>query len=257
MQLPRSAGVVPRLVVREQAGSTNAELAREATGPASAEWPDLSVIVTDDQREGRGRLGRVWTAAPGSALAISVLVRPSPPLQGESLGWVPLLVGLAMSRAVDMLGASGRLKWPNDVLVGGRKISGILCERLADGAVVAGAGLNVTMTPEELPVPTATSLAIEGAETETDTVLATYLGELRSLCGRFVESGGDAERSGLRGEVVAACETIGRSVRVELPDATRLTGTAVDIDSAGQLVVEDQDGVLRPVAAGDVTHLRY
>jgi BirA family transcriptional regulator, biotin operon repressor / biotin---[acetyl-CoA-carboxylase] ligase len=257
MELPNSARLVPRLTVVQSAGSTNVELVREAGGPDAAAWPDLSVLVTGDQREGRGRLGRVWSAAPGSALAISVLLRPEPALPPDGLAWAPLLVGLAMSRAVTALGAAARLKWPNDVLVGGRKLSGILCELLPDGAVVAGAGLNLTMSEEELPVPTATSLALVGAPSDPDGALAAYLRELVPLYRALVAAGGDAEASGLRAQVTAACDTIGRAVRVELPGAAPLTGTAVDIDGHGQLVVEERGGALRPVAAGDVTHLRY
>ncbi|MEO6827826.1 MAG: hypothetical protein ABI255_04730, partial [Microbacteriaceae bacterium] len=95
---PLSSALVPRLLVLAHAGSTNDDLVLAATGADAASWPDLSVIVTDDQRSGRGRLGRVWNAPAGSSLAISVLLRPAASagsVSVDSLGWIPLLAGLA------------------------------------------------------------------------------------------------------------------------------------------------------------------
>src|SRR5690606_15146102 len=111
----------------------------------------------------------------------------------ERYGWIPLLAGLAMTRAVRALLAGGSratadsvvLKWPNDVLIDGAKVSGILAELLPDGAgVVVGAGLNLSIPREELPVPTATSLTLAGVLEQAglaDAALAGYLGELRPL----------------------------------------------------------------------------
>jgi BirA family biotin operon repressor/biotin-[acetyl-CoA-carboxylase] ligase len=175
---------------------------------------------------------------------------------------MPLLAGLAMARAVASVvpQAAVELKWPNDVLIGGRKVSGLLCEVVPGGlGVVIGAGLNVTMTQEQLPVPTATSLAIEGVTPGAihDRALSAYLSELRRALIEFARAGFNPE-AGLRATVAAACSTIGRSVRVQLPGGTELFGAAVDIDPSGRLVVRELAGsALTPVAAGDVTHLRY
>jgi BirA family biotin operon repressor/biotin-[acetyl-CoA-carboxylase] ligase len=107
-----------------------------------------------------------------------------------------------------------------------------------------------------LPVDTATSLLVEGVTTDADAALAAFLTEFTSVYRAFVAAAGDVQASGLRAEVVEACETVGRSVRVQLPAGEPLLGTATDIDESGRLVVE-ANGRRTAVAAGDVTHLRY
>lgn len=238
--------------------STNTELVARAV---AGEVADFAVLATTHQTAGRGRLGRSWIAPPGATVAVSVFLAPE---EGwlRGLGWMPLLAGLAMARAVASLlpGAEVALKWPNDVQVGGLKISGLLCEVVPEGrGVVIGAGLNLTMTREQLPVPTATSLSLEGAAEEglLDGALSAYLSTLRELSAAFATRGYDPE-AGLRSAVISACTTIGRSVRVQLPGGSDLYGTAIDIDSDGRLVVRELAGsTLQHVAAGDVTHLRY
>jgi len=256
VQLPRSAALVSRLEVLPSAGSTNDELIARATGPEP--WPHLSVVATDTQTAGRGRLGRAWVAPAGTSLAVSILLRPG--LPPSALGWLPLLTGLAVTRALRGLGAEASVKWPNDVLIGDRKVCGILAELLPDGTgVVLGAGINLTLTADQLPVPSATSLALEGIDAEADEVLASVLAELRSLLDDFTGAGGDADASGLRAAVVAACGTVGRAVRVQLPSGEVLRGTAAGILADGRLEVQPQGGTgpALPVSAGDVTHLRY
>lgn len=250
-----SSALVPRLEWLPSVGSTNAELVVRAADPA---WPDLSVIATDDQTAGRGRLDRHWVAPAGSALAVSILLRPALPV--ERLGWLPLLAGLAVARAADRFLGADRVsvKWPNDVLVEGRKLSGVLSELTAGGSVVVGAGINTAAGVDDLPVPTATSLAIEGASgIGPDAVLSAYLEELLPLYRSFVERGGDALASGLRAAVTERCGTLGSRIRLELPGGVVVLGTARGIDADGRLVVQPTDGSgLLPVAAGDVTHVR-
>ena len=258
MHLPLSRAVAGHLDVVPQVGSTNAELVARAS---AGELPDFSVLVTDDQTAGKGRLGRRWVAPAGTTLAISVLLKPrAMPL--ERLGWLPLLAGLAMTRAVQSLvtAVPVALKWPNDVQVDGLKVSGILAELLPQAdAVVIGAGLNLTMAEEQLPVATATSLTLNGATAEglQDRALSAYLQQLRKLYETFATSGLDATGSGLREAVTRACGTIGRRVRVELPGGPELFGVANSVDDLGRLVVATDDGSEHHVAAGDVTHLRY
>lgn len=259
MQLPRSAAVASRLEVLDEAGSTNDELRRRATGPEEDGWPSFSVVATDTQTAGRGRLGRSWAAPAGTSLAVSVLLRTA--LPPAALGWLPLLAGVAMRRALTAVGASANVKWPNDVLLGERKVCGILAE-LLPGAVIVGTGVNLTLTEEQLPVPTATSLALAGVEATADDVLSGYLPALRAEVAALEAAGGDADRSGLRDRARAACGTLRRTVRVELPDGGTLVGTAVDLDADGRLLVSPTDaaggaGVLVPITAGDITHLRY
>jgi BirA family transcriptional regulator, biotin operon repressor / biotin---[acetyl-CoA-carboxylase] ligase len=264
MPFPYAAAVSPRLEHLEHTGSTNDDLVARATGPDAASWPSLSVVVTTDQRSGRGRLGRAWVAPAGGSLAASVLVRLSD-VPVERWGWVPLLAGAAMTRAVRSVLASVpapapevTLKWPNDVLIDGAKVSGILCELLPE-AVVVGSGVNVALGDEDLPTLTSTSLALAGvAEPDADALLAAYLTELALLVDRFASAGGDAEASGIRAEVQALCGTIGADVRVQLPDGASLEGRATGIDAQGRIVLRTaRDSSPTAIAAGDVTHLRY
>lgn len=254
MQLPLSRAIVPALEFLPTAGSTNEVLVGRAS-----EAPHFAVIATTDQTAGRGRLGRSWVAPAGKSLAVSVLLRPAG-ASPDSLGWIPLLAGLAMTRAVSSVVSDHHvaLKWPNDVQVDGLKVSGLLAELAAGGsAVVVGAGLNLTMTEAELPTPVSTSLTLVGASHDSivDAALAAYLSELSRLYTAFADAGFDASR-GLRSEVSAACSSLGRDVRVELPGGADLFGVASSIDELGRLVVVD-DGTPHAVAAGDVTHLRY
>ncbi len=147
------------------------------------------------------------------------------------------------------------LKWPNDVLVGERKLAGLLAE-VVDDAVVVGIGLNVSLRSDELPVPTATSLAIEASKvTDREPVLRAVLRDLDRRYRALVAAGGDAQRCGLLDAYRAACTTVGRQVRVTLPGDQVLEGTAVDVDRAGRLVVDAADG-RHALAAGDVVHVR-
>lgn len=253
-----SSAAAARLIVLEQAGSTNDELADRVRTGSFSDWPEFSVLITDDQTSGRGRLGRAWSAPPGTMLAISVLVRPARAgiLGAEAKSWIPLIAGLAMTRALAARGARTELKWPNDVLIDGRKVCGILAEAQPGDAVIVGSGVNLTFTADDLPVPTATSMLIAGADTDADVLLASYLKEFRELYERFAAAGGDAEAAGLRPAVTEACSTLGREVRVQLPGHEVLTGIAKELDRTGRLVVE-ASGRRTAVSAGDVTHLRY
>ena len=292
MNFLRARAVSPRLEELPHTGSTNDDLVQRASGADAAGWPHLSVIVTTDQRSGRGRQGRIWVAPAGTSLAASVLLR----LEGvpqERWGWIPLLAGAAMTRAVaGLLGSAVSkavvsaavdsaasesaaaesaatdtvtpirdavtLKWPNDVLIDGHKVCGILCEMLTT-AVVVGSGVNVSLGADELPTATSTSLVLAGApDADADALLAAYLTELAALVDRFVASAGDAVGAGLRDEVQRLCGTVGRDVRVELPGGGELIGTAVGIDEQGRVRIKSaSDAAITAVAAGDVTHLRY
>lgn len=273
VDLPLTRALASRLVVLDEAVSTNDVLVASAAG----DEPHLTTVLTLNQTGGRGRMGRVWAAPPGRTLAVSVLIRPVLPggsrLGIESFGWLPLIAGAAMTRAVDSLlgGGRTRLKWPNDVQVDGRKICGVLAELVAAGdAVIVGAGVNLFLDEGELPVPTATSLALAGAiaalepgaadspDTLVDTLTSRYLGTMGELLDQFLGAGGDSRASGIRRLVSEWCSTLGSEVRVELPGGTDIVGTAVGIDDTGRLVVRHgPDAQLQAVAAGDVTHLRY
>ena len=250
---PLAAAVSPRLHLIETVGSTNAKLLRDAVDDPDGH-PHLSAVVTRDQTDGRGRLDRSWVTPPGSALAVSVLLRVGA-VPAERRGWIPLIAGEAMREAVaaQLPGKDVRLKWPNDVLVGGLKISGILAEVLpADPqSVVVGAGVNTAMTAAQLPVPTATSFAALGETAEEDRLLAQYLLGLRD----GIASLALGDVAAVRQRITDACATIGSPVEVSLPDGSVLAGRAVGLDDDGRLQVES-DGLTRVVTVGDVVHVR-
>lgn len=238
------------LTVVPRTGSTNADLARAARDGA----PEGTVLVAEVQEQGRGRLGRTWTAPPRSGLTFSVLLRPTAPVARQ--GWLPLLVGLAAATAVRRVGeVDVRLKWPNDLLLDGRKLAGVLAERAGD-AVIVGIGLNVLLREDELPVPTATSLAVEKAAClDRDPLLRAVLREVDTHYREWGEAGGDADASGLRAAYLAVSATVGRDVRVELPGDGVLTGRATGVDRSGCLQV-DAGGRVHTLSAGDVVHVR-
>jgi BirA family biotin operon repressor/biotin-[acetyl-CoA-carboxylase] ligase len=227
-----------RVEVLPETESTNAVVA----GRARAGEPAGLVVVAEQQTAGRGRLGRSWVSPPRAGLTFSVLLRPTLPL--AHWGWVPLLSGLAVARALrGQTGLDALLKWPNDVLVSGRKVCGVLAEVAAPGAAVVGIGLNVTTRREELPHDGASSLQLEGSgTTDRDTILRAVLRELSAVT---------ADDAAARADYRRLCATLGAPVRVELPAGPPVIGTADGVDDDGRLIV---DGT--PYGAGDVVHLR-
>lgn len=232
-------------------GSTNADVAALARQGA----PEGTVRSTDHQVAGRGRLARTWASPPCAGIAVSVLLRPAL-IPRDRWTWLPLLAGMVVARVVERAGVEARLKWPNDVLVDGGKIAGILVEVVGAGApdaLVVGLGLNVSNELAELP-PGGTSLALAGA-TQLDrvTVLTDLLGDLAATYGSWREGGGD--QAGLRPAYLARCDTIGREVAVELPGGRTVRGIGRTVDLDGRLVVETASAQLA-LSAGDVVHVR-
>ncbi len=247
-----------------ETGSTNADLIQD-----SANTDDFSVLVAGFQTAGRGRAGRDWVAPSGSSLFVSVLLKPAG-VAATNFSWLPLLAGLAMTKTVAKFLPEREvgLKWPNDVLVGEKKISGVLSELIGDqSGVVIGAGLNLLQQKTDLPIENATSLVIEGATSiNLDEVLAGYLANLRELYLEWVQASGNAVASGLRNQVIQACSTLDRSgnnrVRAILPASasaeSEILGAAVGIDDTGRLIIQpDGQPDVIAVAAGDIVHLRH
>lgn len=240
-----------------ETGSTNADVKAAAQAGARPAY----VVVAEHQKAGRGRLGRSWETVPGAALTFSALVRPEGTPDAR-WGWLPLLTGVAVAEAVrSATGLDARLKWPNDVLApDGRKLAGILVERVdtPDGpAAVVGIGLNVSTTEAELPVPSATSLALAGVEPAALDRAALLAACLRALGTRFLAwhaAGGNAGACGLAAAYGALCATLGAEVTVTLGESV-LAGRAVSVDEDGALRLATPTGPAT-VAAGDVTHLR-
>lgn len=247
------AGPWTAIEVVRQTGSTSTDLlARAASGA-----PEGLVLAAEVQNAGRGRLGRSWVTAPGTALAFSVLLRPSV-IPAARHGWLPLLAGISVAAATNAFGQIGaRLKWPNDVLIGDGKLAGILAEGAGD-AVVIGIGMNVLTPPGELPGGPGglrpTSLLAAGAPVTREAVLIEILRALGERYQRF-RANPDPRGSGLLVEYLDLSATIGQDVRVELPGGAILVGQATAIDDDGRLVV-NVDGKEHAIAAGDVIHLR-
>ena len=252
--------LAPDLLVEvlDEATSTNAVVAERARSGA----PEGLVVVAEHQTAGRGRLDRAWEAPARSALTFSVLLRPG--VTPAEWPWIPLLVGYTVSKALRAEGYDAAVKWPNDVLIEDRKVAGILVERVetpAGPAAVVGVGLNVDLTAEELPVPTATSLGLEpdgsggsGSAPDRTSLLTLLLRSLREAYDAW-EAGGEAATGRLRSSYTSACVTLGQQVRVEQPTGEPLTGQATGIDEGGRLVVLTPGGEVA-VGAGDVVHVR-
>jgi BirA family transcriptional regulator, biotin operon repressor / biotin---[acetyl-CoA-carboxylase] ligase len=197
------------------------------------------VAVADHQTAGRGRLGRAWEAPAGASLLASLLLRPDLPPERRHL----VTTTVALAGAAAIAEAHPDLKWPNDLLVGERKVAGVLAE-VDGGAVVVGIGINLNWEGD----PPAGGIAVNqvvGHLVDRDAVLDALLREVDERYGRW-----DAVASEYR----RRCSTINRHVRVELIDET-FTGTAADVNDDGHLLV-DVGTCLRTVTAADVVHLR-
>jgi BirA family biotin operon repressor/biotin-[acetyl-CoA-carboxylase] ligase len=233
--------------------STNRYLLDEARAGA----PEGLVAVADHQDAGRGRQGRAWTAPRGSSLLVSVLLRPA--VAPDRLMLVTMAAGVALAEAVEQVaGFTATLKWPNDLVVGERKLAGLLAE--ADipagasrpAAVVVGAGCNVQWDafPPELAA-TATACNVEaGRPVDRDELLSAFLDRLDARYGAL-DGVAEAYRDRLG--------TLGRRVRVELgPGAGERTvfGVAAGIDGSGRLLVDVEGAERLELSAGDVFHLR-
>ena len=237
-----------RIEVVESTGSTNADLIARAAEPDI----DGTVRITTDQTAGRGRHQRVWTAPPGGQLAVSAAWAIGG--HTEQLGWLSLLTGMSAAAAIEaQTGIRPVLKWPNDVLVDDRKVAGILAEYTGtpDGGVaVVGIGINTEMTADELPVPTATSLALAtGGPIDAAGLATAYL---RALS----EWEWPLDLDAVAAQYRQRSDTLGRRIRLHLPGDREVVGVATDIDRDGRIVVETGDGERIVAAAGDVVHLR-
>jgi BirA family biotin operon repressor/biotin-[acetyl-CoA-carboxylase] ligase len=207
----------------------------------------MTVVVADSQSAARGRLGRSWIVDPHDALNASWIVRPEMPVDKWTV--IPLLVGVAaVDAVVQRAHIEARLKWPNDVRVGVRKLAGILTEAEVPDFIIVGLGMNVLQTSFDGDrSATATSLAIEGAKRlDRPDLLARAL---------------QIFTQGLRDPAAALdryrqlCTTLGETVRVQRATGDPVSGFARAIDDTGALIVETAHGDVR-VASGDVVHLR-
>jgi BirA family biotin operon repressor/biotin-[acetyl-CoA-carboxylase] ligase len=240
------------LRVLDCTGSTNADLVALAEAGA----PEGMVVLTDDQRQGRGRLTRQWVLPPGTGVALSVLLRPKR-IARRRWSWLPLVAGIAIADALDEFGLRAGLKWPNDVLVKDRKIAGILVE-LADrgNAAVIGVGINVADGTELPPGSTSIETAA-GFPVDLSSVAGAVLRRLDVWYGRWRMSAyaGDVTTDPIAAVYAERSLTLGRDVQVTLPSGDTQRGRAAAIDADGALML-DTDGGVQVLAAGDVVHVR-
>ncbi len=241
-----AAAVAPPIVRLSAVDSTQ----RAAFALAEAGAADRTVVVAETQTAGRGRRGRPWGDEPGASVLASIVVRPR--LALTDLPKLSLATAVGVAEALDAVaGVGARLKWPNDVLVRGRKIAGILLEsRLgAEPVVVVGIGLNLQQGafPDEL-ARTATSVRLEtGRLIERETMLDALLRAFDRWRSTLETRGFAA----VRARWLALADTIGREVTVD-----SRSGLAIDLDLRGALVIRDATGAIHHVVAGELASVR-
>ena len=230
-----------RVSVFQSIASTQSEL----IGKENLQHGD--VFVTEFQSAGRGRLNRAFEATESSALLFSFYLEP----KRKSLDWsaIPLLTGLGLVNALAKLDEKivTNLKWPNDLLIGDKKVAGILAEARTDGVIV-GIGLNVEMTESELPVPTATSLALESfSEINRNVILPEILKSIALTIELWASGSQD-----VFDQYRQASSTLGKEVEVHLPSGEIISSRATGISDVGELLLANG----AQVNVGDVIHLR-
>jgi len=246
--LAHDGGLWREMRVVAETGSTNADVAAAARAGAA----EGLVVVAEHQSAGRGRLDRSWSSPARAGLTFSVLLRPAVPR--DRWGLLGLVTAVAAAGALRrQLDVAIEVKWPNDLVVGDRKLAGLLAEVVGD-AVVVGIGINVSTQPAELSAG-GTSLAVEtGSAVDRPPVLLAVLREIAISYADWEATDGEPE------PVLAAYRswsgTLGREVRTSLPGGGALAGRAVEVDGTGRLVLELTGGERRALAAGDVVHLR-
>jgi len=249
--IPRRLGV--KLHYFAEVGSTNARAQDLAEGGAQ----EGEVVIADAQTQGRGRLGRRWESPAGRNLYFSIILRPG--LVPAHAAQITLMAAVALAETLDLfIAATAEIKWPNDILVGGKKLAGVLteaaCSADAIEYVILGIGINVNYRRDEMPEDIrarATSLAdLSGAFVARENVLARLIHALDRCYGVLEQSGFDA----LRPRWEARFALRGKLVRVEHLDQW-IVGRARGIAPDGALLVEDESGALHNIYAGDVIAL--
>jgi BirA family biotin operon repressor/biotin-[acetyl-CoA-carboxylase] ligase len=246
------------LRVFDEIGSTNTEALEWAYAGA----PEGAVVVADHQVEGRGRRGRTWTSAPGTALQFSVIL----PAPSHPPGLLPTVAGLACVEGIEACcGLEAAIKWPNDVTVEGRKLAGILVETHLEGAkvraCVAGIGVNCHWAEADLPpelVGHASSIDIErrrrglSAPWRRADLLAAILACFEAYYELLGEDGG---RARIVDRAAARSDILGHDVRVHLAGGRAVGGRAVSLASSGGLVLATPDGEVI-LDIGEIERLR-
>jgi BirA family biotin operon repressor/biotin-[acetyl-CoA-carboxylase] ligase len=229
-EVVRPGGPWRYLDVVDQTESTNSDLLARAGAGGDIEG---AVLIAEHQTAGRGRMGRSWSAAAGAQITLSAGVRAGD-VPIDYWGWLPLAAGVAVVDTVAAeAGVRADVKWPNDVMVGERKLAGILSEVVTPTSfVVIGIGLNVTLSAEEAGEPVAISLFDLGVEVpDRDRLTRRLLSELGTRIDNWRMAGGADEK--LSADYLARSLTIGSDVRVLLPGGREIVGAAHGIDGQG------------------------
>lgn len=252
-----------RVDLVETTGSTNTDLADRVR--VGEDLPDMTVLLAEEQSAGRGRKGRSFGAPARSQIICSVLLRLTD-VPAEQIGLLPLLTGLSI---VEGLPIDAELKWPNDVIMHGRKLAGILVEAVhlhPHPAIILGFGINYDLRAGEINVRHASSIVAESQRAgsaqldaqvdlpDRTQVAASVLEQLALNLQRWRGLGGAPQTVLPRYRNV--CATLGTDVRAHLPGEKVLTGKAVDVDNEGELLLRSADGVRHTVRAGEIVHLR-
>lgn len=261
------------LIIFDSLASTNATLRELSLEDA----PEFTVVLTEHQLAGKGRLDRKWESVPGAGIALSVLLKPlNQGLSPDSLTWFPLLTGLAALRAVRHLaeaqggntGVQYQLKWPNDLLIEAApesgfhsgKFGGILGEITPDYDLVMGIGLNISHRSEQLPVATASSLSLGGVKLDAaqrDSLVVTLLEELRQLILDFCAQASRGNTETVRELLSPDIATLNQQVKVIFPDGREEIGTALGLSERGELLFRPgQSRIVNSISVGDIVHLR-
>jgi BirA family biotin operon repressor/biotin-[acetyl-CoA-carboxylase] ligase len=240
-----------RITYREECTSTQ-DLATEL---ARAEEPEGSMVITEAQTRGRGRNGRIWISTPGAGVYLSVILRPK--LQAFQIVQIPMVAGVAAARTISAVTClEPDIKWPNDILLHGKKVAGTLtemsCEKDRINYIILGIGINVNSLNYDLPEPVrdiATSLRIEsGRSVSRIALVQRYLIDLETAYYSYLANGFE----NIRQEWKCLSSTIG--ARVEIVDGLeRLTGEVLDIDTDGFLLLKTDAGKIQRIVAGDVS----
>lgn len=239
--------------VFQQVSSTNdaaLSLARRGAGEGT-------LVIAEEQTEGRGRLRRKWCSSPGLGLWFSLVLRPD--LEARRSALVSLVGALGIATALRQeWGVKAQIKWPNDIVVGAKKICGVLSEgEFEDGRVrfmVLGVGLNALHGPQDFPPDIrakATSVTLESANEVRRLDLLSSV--LRAVETRYLALGSEGF-GGMRGELLQLSSLVGKMTRVVTGDS-ELEGTVVDLDENGALVVRLESGHLKSIVAGEVVRV--
>ena len=227
-----------RVKILDEIGSTQTEL-------AASKPHDGDLLTAEYQSAGRGRLDRTFVTERSSALTFSFYIEPK--RERNEWGFLSLLAGSAVARTINEMTNSDRYttKWPNDILVGDKKIAGLLSEAHSNGVII-GIGINVTTQRENLPVPTASSIAMESQQRiDRSLLLITFLRTFEADLADW--NAGDYPLDRYR----ASSSTLGKQVSALAPDGSVQTGKAVDISPIGALLLDSGASI----TVGDITHL--